>query len=352
MLIPYNTDAPIYHFPFVTIGLIVANFVVYILAIRHGGSFFSGPTEGEVFKYGAIPYAILHPGIHCAVVAPASNPTAIETLCNTHLLNQSHIGAQNLLPSWETIFTGMFMHASILHIGGNMIFLWIFGNNVENAMGPVKYLIFYIVGGLAAFALQLAVGPGSTTPTLGASGAIAAVLGGYSVLYPRARILSLVFILQYAVLDRFRIVGVRPDFLLGLAIVAAVVAGPERGALVGFAGGVLVDLFVNTPFGLSALVACVVASIAGWVIAALGANQRWIVVALTAAGSVAAVISWAVLATVLGLAGLLGTHLLTIALVTATCNAALAVPFAAAARWVFAGEIAAARSTAPRGFAA
>src|SRR5205807_9700239 len=89
------------------------------------------------------------------------------------------------------------MHASILHIGGNMLFLWIFGNNVEDSMGPVKYLAFYIVGGLAALRLEVAFGPNSTAPTIGASGAIAAVLGGYIVLYPRARVLTLVFIILF-----------------------------------------------------------------------------------------------------------------------------------------------------------
>jgi membrane associated rhomboid family serine protease len=76
-----------------------------------------------------------------------------------------------------------------------MIFLWIFGDNVEHALGPVKFIAFYLLGGLAALALQVAVSPGSTAPTLGASGAIAAVLGGYIVLYPRARVLTLVFII-------------------------------------------------------------------------------------------------------------------------------------------------------------
>jgi membrane associated rhomboid family serine protease len=99
------------------------------------------------------------------------------------------------MPTWETVFTAMFMHASILHIAGNMLFLWIFGNNVEDAMGPVKYLAFYIVGGIAALALQVAIGPNSAVPTLGASGAVAAVLGGYILLYPRARVLTLVFII-------------------------------------------------------------------------------------------------------------------------------------------------------------
>jgi membrane associated rhomboid family serine protease len=193
-VLPIKDNIPTDRFPFVTAALILANFVVYILAIRHGGSFWSGPDTQEVVKYGAIPYALTHPGVHCAEVATQAAPETGQMVCNTALLTANHIPAENLLPSWETIFTGMFMHASILHIGGNMLFLWIFGNNVEESMGPVKYLAFYIVGGLAALGLQVAIGPNSTAPTLGASGAIAAVLGGYIVLYPRARVLTLVFI--------------------------------------------------------------------------------------------------------------------------------------------------------------
>jgi membrane associated rhomboid family serine protease len=198
-VIPIKDNIPTDRFPFVTLALIVANFVVYILAIRHGGSFISGPDAQEVVKYGAIPYALLHPGVHCAEVVRqnAFGSGTPEMLCNTALLNANHIAAQNLRPSWETIFTGMFMHASILHIGGNMLFLWIFGNNVEDSMGPVKFLGFYILGGLAALALQVAIGPNSTAPTLGASGAIAAVLGGYILLYPRARVLTLVLIIFF-----------------------------------------------------------------------------------------------------------------------------------------------------------
>jgi membrane associated rhomboid family serine protease len=196
-VIPIKDNIPTDRFGFVTLGLIVANFVVYILAIRHGGSFISGPSAAETIKYGAIPYALLHPGVHCAEVAPVSAPSAVRMVCNTGLLNANHIPAANLLPSWETIFTGMFMHASILHIGGNMIFLWIFGNNVEDAMGPIKYFCFYMLGGIAALALQVAVAPHSSAPTVGASGAIAAVLGGYILLYPRARVLTLVIIILF-----------------------------------------------------------------------------------------------------------------------------------------------------------
>ncbi len=91
----------------------------------------------------------------------------------------------------------MFMHGSILHIAGNMLFLWIFGNNVEDALGHIKFIGFYLLGGVAALALQVLVAPNSTAPTVGASGAIAAVLGGYIVLYPRARVLTFVFIILF-----------------------------------------------------------------------------------------------------------------------------------------------------------
>jgi rhomboid family protein len=180
-VIPIKDNIPTDRFPFVTVGLILANFVVYILAVRHGGSFIGGPDVQEVYKYGAIPRALTH----CLTRNLVENGQTIACV--------NHGG----IPTWTTIFTSMFMHASIIHIGGNMIFLWIFGNNVEAAMGPVKYFLFYIVGGLCALGLQVAIGPNSTVPTLGASGAIAAVLAGYIVLYPRARVLTLVIIIFF-----------------------------------------------------------------------------------------------------------------------------------------------------------
>jgi membrane associated rhomboid family serine protease len=87
---------------------------------------------------------------------------------------------------FETLFTAMFMHASLSHIGGNMLFLWIFGDNVEDAMGHLPYLAFYLIGGVCAALAQTAVDPMTTIPMLGASGAIAAVLAAYVFLYPRS----------------------------------------------------------------------------------------------------------------------------------------------------------------------
>jgi membrane associated rhomboid family serine protease len=198
-VIPLKDNIPTDRFPFVTVGLIVANVIVYLLAIRHGGSIISGPDVQEVLKYGAIPRALTHSGVHCAEVVrqTALGPGQAEILCNSRLLAANGIAAQNTLPAWETVLTAMFMHASILHIAGNMLFLWIFGNNIEESMGPIKFIAFYILGGIAALALQVAVGPNSNVPTVGASGAIAAVLGGYIVLYPRARVLSVVFIILF-----------------------------------------------------------------------------------------------------------------------------------------------------------
>ena len=100
--------------------------------------------------------------------------------------------------TWTTVFSSMFMHGSFLHIAGNMLFLVIFGPNVEDATGRVRYLAFYLIGGIVALGAQVLVGPNSTGPTLGASGAIAAVLGGYLLLYPRARVLTLVILVFFA----------------------------------------------------------------------------------------------------------------------------------------------------------
>jgi membrane associated rhomboid family serine protease len=89
---------------------------------------------------------------------------------------------------WPTLFTAMFMHGGWLHLGGNMLYLWIFGDNVEDRFGPVRYLIFYFVAGLAATFAQYAVSPGSSVPNVGASGAIAGVLGAYLLMFPKARV--------------------------------------------------------------------------------------------------------------------------------------------------------------------
>jgi membrane associated rhomboid family serine protease len=102
---------------------------------------------------------------------------------------------------WLSILSSMFLHAGWLHLLGNMLFLWIFGDNVEDALGKAGYLAFYLLGGVAAGALQFVIAPSSTISNVGASGAIAAVLGAYIVLYPRARILTVVFFFLITVIE-------------------------------------------------------------------------------------------------------------------------------------------------------
>jgi membrane associated rhomboid family serine protease len=178
----------------VTIALIIVNVVVYFFLqpkMGHGiGIDFSGNSlkPDALAHYGAIPYEITHPGDHCDLVASS-------VACEGQPGVQG--AAESQLPTVVTIFTAMFSHAGLLHLGGNMLFLWIFGNNVEDAMGPVRFVVFYLLAGIAALALQVAIGPNSVVPTLGASGAIAGVLGGYIVLYPRARVLTLIFLIIF-----------------------------------------------------------------------------------------------------------------------------------------------------------
>jgi rhomboid family protein len=206
-VIPLKDNIPTGRFPYVTVALIISNVIVYLLAVSHGGSIIGGPDTEEVVKYGAIPAALTHClGKHEVIVG-----------------NQLVCASTGGMPTWQTIFTSMFMHASILHIGGNMLFLWIFGNNIEDAMGRVKYVFFYVLGGIAALALQVAIDPNSTAPTLGASGAIAAVLGGYILLYPRARVLTLVFIILF-----FTVIELPAMLVLAIWFIEQAVFGAVR----------------------------------------------------------------------------------------------------------------------------
>jgi rod shape-determining protein MreD len=147
--------------------------------------------------------------------------------------------------------------------------------------------------------------------------------------------IALVFCTHEALLRGLRIDGVRPDILLGTGLVAAIVGGPEVGCIMAFALGVLGDLFVDTPFGLSALAALTVAFLAGTVRLSLPTRSRWATPTLTFLGSLTAVVLWALVGTVLGLHGLLHPHLVTIAFVVAAVNLVACAPLAVLMRWVF-----------------
>jgi membrane associated rhomboid family serine protease len=155
---------------------------------------------------------------------------------------------------WETLFTSMFMHASLLHIGGNMIFLWVYGDELEaNFLGSLRFLIFYLICGLAADALQIAVDPSSTVPNLGASGAIAGVLAGFLVVFPRDQIQALVFTgfgLGQTRISAFVLIlfWIATQVISGVGSISAI----DQGGVAYFAhiGGFAAGLLLIKPFGL------------------------------------------------------------------------------------------------------
>ena len=174
MFLPLKDINPTQRRPIATYSLIAANVVVFIYQLSLGARL------GNVFvaSYGATPYEITH----------------LADLVGTVTAGTQLIHYPGPHPIFLTLFTSMFLHGGFAHLGGNMLFLWIFGNNVEDILGPVKFVVFYLLCGLAAHALHIASNPSSTVPTIGASGAISGLLGAYLIAFPGARVLTLVFL--------------------------------------------------------------------------------------------------------------------------------------------------------------
>ena len=146
----------------------------------------------------------------------------------------AHLPAELVLvPAWATAFTSMFMHGGWMHIIGNMLYLWIFGNNVEDAMGPVRFTFFYVICGLLALVVHAAPNPTSQVPLIGASGAVSGVLGAYLLLYPHARVLVVIPFGFFLHSMRIRAAWVLGGWFLLQLINSAVMAAPAaawRGA--------------------------------------------------------------------------------------------------------------------------
>jgi membrane associated rhomboid family serine protease len=156
-------------------------------------------------------YTLISVNVIVYLLMTLAGPATQEAIIARFAMVPAHFADGVTLAEIMTIFTSMFMHAGLAHIGGNMIYLWIFGDNVEDRIGHFRYLMFYLVGGVVASLTHLAINWGSELPTVGASGAIAAVLGGYLVLFPASRIVTLI------PLGRFSHLTTAPAFVfLGL----------------------------------------------------------------------------------------------------------------------------------------
>jgi membrane associated rhomboid family serine protease len=211
-VLPLRDNVPTRHRPWVTYGLIAANVLVWVL------------------------YQV--PDLDGSVRELAYHPCEVDDSCRV-------VGQGWLV----TAFTSMFLHGDWLHLGGNMLFLWIFGNNVEDAMGHLRYFVFYVLAGLTAvavqtvFTLMTASEAGSQIPNLGASGAISGVLGAYLLLLPRARILTLIAFFILRELPAWLMLGIYFALQLYLANFQ-LEHPPENGGVAVFAhlGGALFGL--------------------------------------------------------------------------------------------------------------
>jgi membrane associated rhomboid family serine protease len=196
-LLPIKDDIPTRRFPIVTVVIIAINVIVFFGFQVNSVSLDGADLKQDVIvKYAAIPYEIAHPGKECGVTETG------EIGCQGANGVPADAPAPEQPATILTIFFAMFMHGGLLHLGGNMLFLWIFGNNIEDAMNRGLFVVFYLLGGVIAMLAQTVFDTNSMVPTLGASGAIAAVLGAYALLYPRARVLTLVIIIFFVTILR------------------------------------------------------------------------------------------------------------------------------------------------------
>ena len=228
-MIPLRDDVPSRSVPLVTIALIVLNVLVYLyeVSLGVGGD---GAANAFIFEFGAMP---------CRLTGACA-------------------GLDDFPSPLVTVFTSMFMHSvNPMHVVGNMLYLWIFGDNVEDALGHGRFLVFYLVAGVAAAIAQTLTAPRSHVPMIGASGAVSGVLGAYLLLFPYASILTLVgfaFFWRFVHVPAMVMIGfwVLMQLLLGYLTVSASTGGAEIGGVAWFAhiGGFLtgvVLLFLLRP---------------------------------------------------------------------------------------------------------
>jgi membrane associated rhomboid family serine protease len=212
MFIPLKDTNPSRSFPIVNISLIIANVAVFIYQLT------LPPNTFKVF-----------------VLSNATVPARIPAFL------AGHVGFET---AFLPLLTSLFLHAGLLHLGGNMLFLWIFGDNVEDFFGHLTYLMFYLVCGIGAGLLHVLFNLTSAVPALGASGAISGVMGAYMLLYPRERILTLVFIFLVPIPAVF-ILGCW--FLLQFLSGVSALGGTASGGVAVWAhvGGFLLGMFLT-----------------------------------------------------------------------------------------------------------
>jgi len=227
-MIPLRDDQPSFSTPFITYFLIVLNVLVFLFELSVGTQS-SAALNAFIAEFAVVPR-------HTIAVLTGNSYDSPATA---------------ILP----FFTSMFLHGSFPHLAGNMLFLWIFGDNVEDYVGHFRYLVFYLVGGIVAAAAQILLNPDSPIPTVGASGAIAGVMGAYFILYPRARVLVWfppIFFFHVAawfILGYWFLVQFLSGTVSSIAVTSQTTGGIAFWAHIGgfVAGVLLINLFSERP---------------------------------------------------------------------------------------------------------
>jgi len=210
-MIPYKDDNPIHIIPFATILIIGLNVLVFVWQFTSGQD-----SRSIVYSYGAIPHNII-----------------------------SFESSQPISPAL-TIFTSMFMHGGLFHLTLNMLYFWIFGNNIEERLGHIRFVLFYLFCGVVAAFSHAVLNPGSNIPMIGASGAVAGMLGAYILLFPAAKVHTIVFLGFYVTVIKIPALIVI-GFWAIIQVISGLIAqgGVEQGGIAFFAhiGGFLAGLF-------------------------------------------------------------------------------------------------------------
>jgi membrane associated rhomboid family serine protease len=219
-MIPLKDRNPTKRFPIITILIIAVNVLIFIYQISLGLQW-----EGFYYKFSVIPSRIVE-SLHSEIFRPLT---------------------------FLTLVTSMFLHGGWLHLGGNMLYLWVFGDNVEDKFGHGRFLVFYLICGITATMLHIFMEPASTVPTIGASGAISGVLGAYILMFPRTRVLTLIPIfifIQLAELPAFIILGFWfvLQFINGMVSLGYATSGMGGVAWWAHIGGFIAGLLLVLPF--------------------------------------------------------------------------------------------------------
>ena len=253
-MLPLRDRNPTRRVPVITIALILINVGVYFFVQPRSGIDEVDVGELSVRVDSSLGFNLEHAAVPCELVE--GRPLTLEEIDDTFSDGDdtacaSSASGPELFPDknvWLAVLLSMFLHGGLLHLGGNMLFLWIFGNNIEDHLGPIRYLLFYVAAGVVATVAHVAVQPDSTVPVVGASGAIAGVMGAYLVWFPSAPILTAFFFILVFIRE------IAAKWLLAFWFVLQFFTNPNEGVawvahVGGFVFGVAVGMLVKASRG-------------------------------------------------------------------------------------------------------